>query len=183
MKDKAIITTSANGLSQTTQLDVNNDGSYDRTDAVATAVDGSRSETITVLNIGTGALQQKDVITTSADGLTQSLQRDSNGDGTFDHFETTATNADGSVTGTVWDTNTSGGLIDKFVTTTSANGLSKTTTSDVNGDGVVDETETRSRPSMPMAAAPRLSATTMPTALWKIVPLRRRARTVCRRRS
>ena len=144
LHDKAVITTSGNGLSQTTQLDVNNDGRYDRTDAVVTAVDGSKTETITILNQATGALQQKDVITTSADGLTQSLQRDANGDGIFDHFETTTPNANGGVAGTVWDANAAGGLIDKFVTTRSANGLSRTVTSDVNGDGVVDYTQSSS---------------------------------------
>ncbi|MFT4080223.1 DUF4214 domain-containing protein [Rhodomicrobium sp.] len=141
VKDKAVITTSANGLSKTTQLDVNNDGKFDRTDTISTAVDGSKTETIVINNPGSSALLQKDVITTSADGLTQALQRDSNGDGVFDHFESTATNNDGSVTGTIWDTNASGTLLDKFVTTTSANGLSKTTTSDVNGDGTVDFTQ------------------------------------------
>ncbi len=142
VNDKSVTTTSANGLSVTAQLDVNNDGRYDRTDAQVTAVDGSKTETITINNIASGALQQKDVIAISADGLTQSLQRDTNGDGTFDHFETTVNNANGSVTGTVWDTNASGTLLDKFVTTTSGNGLSSTTTSDVNGDGLADYTQT-----------------------------------------
>jgi trimeric autotransporter adhesin len=135
---KTVITTSDDGLSRTVQLDVNNDARFDRTDATVVAVDGSMTETITLLNYGTGALVQKDVLTTSFDGRSQSLQRDKNGDAVFDHFETTATNTDGSVTGTTSNTNASGGLLDRLVTTTSANGLSKSSTIDVNGDGAID---------------------------------------------
>ena len=135
---KTVITTSDDGRSRTLQLDVNNDARFDRTDATVVAVDGSITETITLLNYGTGALVQKDVLTTSFDGRTQSLQRDKNGDAVFDHFETTVTSTDGSVTGTTSNTNASGGLLDRLVTTTSANGLSKSSTIDVNGDGAID---------------------------------------------
>ena len=139
---KSVITTSDDGLSRTVELDVNNDGRFDRTDATVLAVDGSTTETVTLLNYGTGALVQKDVLTTSFDGRTQSLQRDKNGDAVFDHFETTVTNADGSITGTTWDTNASGGLLDRLVTTTSANGLSQSSTMDTNGDGAIDYSQT-----------------------------------------
>jgi hypothetical protein len=142
VKDKAVITTSANGLSKTIQLDDNGDGRYDRTDQTVIGVDGSKTETITVLNVATGALQQKDVLTTSSDGLTQSLQRDTNGDGTFDHFETTSVASDGSIVGTIKDTTSTGVLRGKIVTTTAANGLSKIVTMDTNGDGVVDYKQT-----------------------------------------
>src|SRR5215470_4759790 len=107
-------------------------------DSTVGVSDGSSTETLTLLNYGTGALVQKDVLTTSSDGRTQSLQRDTNGDGVFDHFETTVTNADGSITGTTSDKTAGGALIDQLVVTTSANGLSKSSTMDVNGDGVID---------------------------------------------
>lgn len=139
---KTVTTTGDDGLSHTVQLDVNNDGRFDRTDATVVAVDGSTTETITLLNYGTGVLVQKDVLTTSFDGRTQSLQRDKNGDSIFDHFETTVTNTDGSITGTTWNTNASGGLLDRLVTTTAANGLSKSSTIDVNGDAAIDFSQT-----------------------------------------
>ena len=139
---KSVTTTSDDGLSTTVQLDVNNDGRFDRTDATVVAVDGSTTETVTLLNYSTGALAQKDVLATSFDGRTQSLQRDTNGDSVFDHFETTVTNTDGSITGTTWNTNASGGMLDRLVTTTSANGLSKSSTLDANGDGTIDFSQT-----------------------------------------
>jgi len=139
---KSVTTTSDDGLSTTVQLDVNNDGRFDRTDATVVAVDGSTTETVTLLNYSTGALARKDVLATSFDGRTQSLQRDTNGDSVFDHFETTVTNTDGSITGTTWNTNASGGMLDRLVTTTSANGLSKSSTLDANGDGTIDFSQT-----------------------------------------
>jgi trimeric autotransporter adhesin len=139
--NKATITTSDDGLTQTTQLDLNNDGTVERSDTVVTALDGGVTETITVKNRSNGSLLRKDVFNTSFDGRTQSLQRDSNGDGANDHFESVATNNNGSITRSIWNTNASGGLLDKFVTTTSANGLSKAVTSDINGDGVTDATQ------------------------------------------
>src|SRR5262249_1325792 len=135
---KGGLTTSDDHLSTSLQIDVNNDGRFDRTDTTASAADGSATRTLTLLNYGTGALVQKDVLTTSFDGRTQSLQRDTNGDGIFDHFETTVMNADGSITGTTSATTTAGALRDRFVVTTSANGLSKSSTMDVNGDGAID---------------------------------------------
>src|SRR5262249_51961869 len=123
---RSVLTTSDDHLSTSLQIDVNNDGRFDRTDTTVIAADGSATQTLP--NYGTGALVQKDVLTTSFDGRTQSLQRDTNGDGIFDHFETTVMNADGSITGTTSDTNAGGGLLDRFVVTTSANGLSKSST-------------------------------------------------------
>ena len=139
---KSVTTISDDRLATSLQIDVNNDGRFDRTDTTVIGTDGSATRTLTLLNYGTGALVQKDVLTTSFDGRTQSLQRDTNGDGIFDHFETTAMNADGSITGTTSDTTASGGLLDRFVVTTAANGLSKSSTMDVNGDGAIDYSQT-----------------------------------------
>ena len=136
--DKLVLTTSGNGLSTTSQLDIDNNGTYDRTQTVAVAVDGSKTDTLTFYNPVGGALRQKDVLTTSIDGRTESLQRDSNGDAVFDHLETSAINADGSLTNTIWNTTAAGVMTDKRVTTTAANGLSKTIQFDSDGDGVFD---------------------------------------------
>lgn len=140
--DKTLITTSDDGLTQTTQLDINNDGSFERTDAMVTALDGSSTETITLRHVDTGALLREEMFTTSFDGRSQSMQRDSDGDGVVDHFETVDTNTDGSVTSSIWNTDANSNLLDKFVTITSANGLSKTSTSDTDGDGATDYSQT-----------------------------------------
>ena len=105
-----------------------------------TGLDGSKTETDTVLNLN-GTLAEKDVTTTSANGQTVSLQSALNGSSTFNHFETIGTNADGSVTDTVWDTNSSGTTTDEMITTISANGLSKTVQIEPDGGGAVEQTE------------------------------------------
>ncbi|NOT71817.1 MAG: DUF4214 domain-containing protein, partial [Hyphomicrobium sp.] len=136
--DKTIATRSDDGLSKTVQLDIDGNGTFERATMNVVALDGSRTETITARNYATGALLQSDVLTTSFDGRTQSLQRDSNGDTIADHFETTVTNADGSVTGTIQNTTASGLVVETVTTTTSDDGLTKTSAIDVNGDGIAD---------------------------------------------
>ena len=137
--DNSVTTVSASGLSKTYQLDVNGAGTFDRTDSKVYGLDGGSVETITDLNLD-GTLRQEEVVTTSANGLTQSLELDNNGDGVFDHFETTNIETNGVVVDVVWDTNAAGALTDRIVTTTSADGLSKTVQFDTDGSGVVDWT-------------------------------------------
>lgn len=137
-----VTTTSDDGLSTTVELDIDNDGHIDRSETTVIAVDGSVTETMTLRNYDTEALVQRDERTTSADGRSQSLDRDTDGDGVDDHFETTVTNSDGSVTGTIWRTDASSVLQERLVTTTSANGLEKSSTIDTDGDGAADFSQT-----------------------------------------
>ena len=137
--DTETITTSANGLSQTTQLQDFQTSNDIFTDAVVIGTDGSKTETITTPNPD-GSVFEKDVTTTSANGLSVSLQSQRYGASTYNHFETQVTNSDGSVTDTVWDTNSSGVTTDEVITTTSANGLSKTVQIEPDGGGVVEQT-------------------------------------------
>ncbi|WP_298355284.1 DUF4214 domain-containing protein [Rhodoblastus sp.] len=137
--DTEIISTSANGLDKTVQISEAADSTYDYTDQVVVGLDGSKTETITTLHWD-GSLAEKDVITTSANGQSVSLQSARNGSSTFNHFETVATNSDGSVTDTVWDINSSGATTDQIVTTTSSDGLDKTVQIQADGGGVVTET-------------------------------------------
>ena len=91
-----------------------------------------------------GTLRDKLVVTTSASGLSTTIQQDTTGAGTFDQTRTDVTvpNADGSRTETASDLNADSSLRDKTVVTTSANGLSKTTQIDTTGDGSFDLTVT-----------------------------------------
>jgi hypothetical protein len=170
LRDRAVITTSANGLTQTLTLDENGDGVTDLTDTVVQSITGSWTETIAVNNSTAKTLALKDVISMSADGRVTSLQRDSNGDGTNDHFETVTFNADGSITDAssalatnnsraysqtktasvgsdgsesvvVSDFDIFGTLRDKRATAVSANGLAVTSVIDSNGDGITDLTQ------------------------------------------
>ncbi|MFT4129087.1 hypothetical protein [Labrys sp. (in: a-proteobacteria)] len=142
--DKTLTTVSANGLSTTIQSDLTGDGVYDgsTSDAIVLNTDGSKAETIANYS-GSGALQSKQVVTTSGNGLSVTTQIDANGDGSFDAKTTDVTviNANGSRTETVLNYNGAGTtLLNRSVTTVSGNGLSKTTTSDFNGDGTIDQT-------------------------------------------
>ncbi|MGX7872786.1 beta strand repeat-containing protein [Mesorhizobium sp. ORM6] len=137
--DKTITTTSANGLTQTKQEDLNGDGIIDRTvtDTIVLNADGSRTETVSTTS-NTGALLSKTVTTDSADRKTTTVTIDSNGDGHVDRTTVSVLNVDGSTTQTITDNSASGGQIDQTVTTTSANGLSTTVSHNI--DGAIDDT-------------------------------------------
>ncbi|MDU6239399.1 MAG: hypothetical protein E6614_10620, partial [Bradyrhizobium sp.] len=138
VRDRSVTTTSANGLSVTTQTDSNSDGQFDqtRTDVTVLNADGSRTETVTDLNAD-GSLRDRTVKTVTASGLSATTQSDLTGHGRFDrtHTDVTVLNADGSRTETSTDLAATGAVIDRTVKTVSANGLSVTTSSDPSGSG------------------------------------------------
>ncbi|BCG73341.1 hypothetical protein MesoLj113a_44990 [Mesorhizobium sp. 113-1-2] len=137
--DKSITNTTANGLTQTGQQDLNGDGAVDRTvtDAIVLNADGSRTKTLSTTS-NTGALLSRTVTTDSADRKTTTVAIDSNGDGHVDQTQVRVLDADGSSTQTVTDSSPGGAQIDQTVTTTSANGLSTSVTHNI--DGSIDDT-------------------------------------------
>lgn len=139
---RTILTTSVDGLTRTTQQDLNGDGTIDRTRSDVTVVnfDGSRSETITDTN-SNGTLHQKGVLTTSADGRTRTLKKDTTGAGFFDLTELTNFAADGSSVTLAKNFNASVTKTAETTTSVSADGRTKTTQIDSNADGVIDRTE------------------------------------------
>ena len=142
-KISATVTTIAgNGLSKTTQTDVNGDGTFDviRTDVTVLNADGSTTKTLTNTNAD-GTLRSRTVTATSANGLNVTTQADHYGLGSFDQITAAVTRADGSVVEAVQNFNRDGSLVNETVTTTSANGLSQTTQTDLDGDGRFDETQ------------------------------------------
>ena len=140
LRDTTATTTSADRRSvSTTRL---NFGSVDTDQTETVVVQGDDSTVDTVSNLGTsGQLLNRTVTTTSANGLSKTVQTDVNGDGSIDLTTTDVTvlNGDGSRTQTVTNRNASG-EISETVTTTSANGLSTMVQTDQNGDGVFDLT-------------------------------------------
>jgi hypothetical protein len=143
VKDKTIVTTSADGLSKTTQWDDAGSGVFNltKTDVTAHNADGSQSDTITYLNAN-GSLRSRLISSISADQLTKSLQLDLDGDGHIEQTQTTVTNADGSVVVTSSDLNANGSLKDRVVKTISADGLSVTTQWDATGAGAFTQSRT-----------------------------------------
>ncbi|MGJ4950075.1 hypothetical protein [Bradyrhizobium sp. HKCCYLS20291] len=141
--DKAVITTSASGLSKTTQEDVTGAGSFSliETDVTVLSADGSSTETVTDTT-GTGAPRRKIMTSVSSDGRTKSVSRDVDGNGVIDQSVTTVVNADGSTVSTVADFKSDGTFKDRAIVTTSANGLSVTTQRDTTGTNTFDQTRT-----------------------------------------
>ncbi len=93
---KEIVQASANGLSKTTSLSEASDTVNDYTDQSVTGVDGTSTETTTILNRN-GSLFETDVVTTSANGLSITLQSARNGSSSSNHFENKIIDPDGSL--------------------------------------------------------------------------------------
>ncbi len=131
-------TRSANRLSVSTTDDLDGNGTIDKssTDAIVVNSDGSRTETLSDFKSG-GALNDKTVISTSADGLSVTRQWDDTGNGSYSRSATDVTtiNADGSTTEVVSNLNAGGSLHDKTTDVITADGLTNTITKDINGDG------------------------------------------------
>lgn len=142
---KVLTTTSADGLSKTVSTDADGDGTYDvvTTDVITAGTGGARVETVTTKSAN-ATLIGKTATTTSADSLTQTMQSDANGDGTFDRTVTDviALNA-GARTETVTTKSGNGTLLSQTVTTVSADRKTTTVTKDVDGDGHVDTSSTQ----------------------------------------
>lgn len=145
LRDKTVTTTSADGLSVTTDTYLSNASIADRTTTdIISVVAGVSTETITDKS-STGAEVDEREVVTSADGLTVTTSSDIDGNGTFD--QTTIDQripdsaGDGGQTETVTIESGNGTLLSKSTTTTSADHRVVTTTRDNNGDGSTDQTE------------------------------------------
>jgi hypothetical protein len=129
--NQAVVTSSADGLSKTTTVDLNGDGAVDSrvTDVTVKNGNGSATETMSTFS-NTSALMNRQTNTTSADGLTVTLASDLDGNGTTDHTTTDqkVNNSDGSVTETVTDSSGNGSLLHQTVTQISADRKSVTVT-------------------------------------------------------
>lgn len=138
----------ADGLSATRQFDLDGNGVLDRTETETTLLnaDGSRTTTVDT-QTGSGVLIGSTTTTTAANGLSQTVIRDTNGDGAIDSrsVSTLVRNADGSKTETVEQQAGNGATLGRTVITTSGDGRTVTHTIDDNGDGAVDLTEIQTR--------------------------------------
>ena len=147
LRSRSINTTSASGLSSTTQTDLDGDGVFDGTavDVLAFNADGSTTQTLTNKSASDSVINQA-VITTSANGLSSVIQSDLDGDGVFDRSRTDVIvlNADGGRTETIVETAAGGQRLNRVSATTSADARSIAVQRDSNGDGADDQVETTS---------------------------------------
>lgn len=144
---QTVIDTSGNGLSATYTYDFDGNGAADAqvTKVTVIGADGGRTTTTDYKASENGALVLKgrEVASTSANGLTENLQWDDTGAGSFNRRQSKVTvlNADGSRT-TTDQQFADGQRIRSLVTTVSANRLVTTKQLDVDGDGTVDQRQT-----------------------------------------
>lgn len=139
----------ADGSSITNRYDDDGDGVVDRIQTAVTTVDGTGIETETLTNwagsdVATAVLANRRVTTTSADGNTITIERDSTGGGWFDQIETRITLADGSRTIEIEDLTEDGTVIGRAFETVSADGLTRSQDTDLDGDLDTDVTTVRS---------------------------------------
>ncbi len=140
--EKAVVTTSNEGLSVTAEWDLNADSTVDESQTNVTVLNSDGSSTKTTSTYAGATLKSRVEITVSADGLTKVTKWDSSGSGTYSEIstETLVLNADGTFTKNVTNTNASSTLLSEFESTTSADGLTTTVTRDTDGTGGANET-------------------------------------------
>lgn len=146
--DQTVTTTVVSG--GTTTKTINRDANGSMVSGVAvvsqrevdTTTGGLTTISVTDLNPD-GSTRDRIVTTPSAAGMTNTVQRDFNGDNVFDLTTVTTTTVDGATgarTTTVTESNANGSRKDQTVTITSANGQTSSQTSDVDGDSLIDLT-------------------------------------------
>ncbi|TPI53300.1 adhesin, partial [Mesorhizobium sp. B3-1-8] len=125
LTSSATKTVSANGLLSTLATDLDGNGTIDQstTDAIVLNTDGSKTQTMTDLD-AVGAVKDKTVVVTSANGLVKTMTWAAVGATTSrSKVDTTVLNADGSTTETVDYKKADGSLESHTITTVSANRL------------------------------------------------------------
>ncbi|MES0872388.1 DUF4214 domain-containing protein, partial [Pseudovibrio sp. SCP19] len=140
---KVTKTQSGNSLETSFALDLDGDGSTDRTldDVTDYAADGTQTRTVTHKD-GQGALLARQSVATSGDGLMVTSVLDRDGDGTYESQTTQVTSFsnDGTVATTSTNKDASGTTTSSSTETTSANGLEITQITDFDGDGNTNRT-------------------------------------------
>ncbi|WP_156382006.1 MULTISPECIES: calcium-binding protein [unclassified Aureimonas] len=137
-RGRSVVTTSASGLSRTSQYDLDGNGSFDRvvSETSETNADGSTGSTLTASG-GSGATIRTEKVTQAADKRTRTAQIDKDGDGSIDQSTQTQIADDGASTST-YKTLVQGILRSEYRETSSADGLSVDTRVDIDGDGYID---------------------------------------------
>ncbi|WP_245274090.1 hypothetical protein [Rhizobium leguminosarum] len=140
LTSRTLVTTSANGLSITTQIDPAGAGSYSQTSTDVTVInaDGTKTQTVESKKAD-GSLISRSIITISANGLITASAEERPGFTNQTVTDTTTVLADGAIRETVATTDSTGTLIGRAVTLTSADKLTVTIDRDGNGDGIVDQ--------------------------------------------
>ncbi|OHV21795.1 hypothetical protein EOS93_08235 [Rhizobium sp. RMa-01] len=140
LTSRYLVTTSANGLSITTQIDPTGAGTYSQkaTDVTVLNANGTKTRTVESTKAD-GSLVSRTITTISANGLVTSSSQERPGFTNQTVTDTTTVLADGAVREIVETRDGGGALIGRTVTLTSADKLTVTIDRDGNGDGIVDQ--------------------------------------------
>lgn len=145
---KVTVLTASDGLSKTTSIDADGDGTFElvTTDVTTANADGSKTELVQSRSAD-GTLLNSTRTTTSADSLTQTATIDSNGDGVTDLkiTDTLGRLSDGKRTETVKTMSGDGTLLSQVYTVTYASRQNTTVNTDSNGDGFYDKIESANK--------------------------------------
>ncbi|MGW9949826.1 YD repeat-containing protein [Rhizobium leguminosarum] len=140
LTSRTLVTSSANGLSITTQIDPTGAGTYSQTATDVTVLNLNGTTTRTVESKkADGSLISRSIVTTNANGLIVASSEERPGFTNQTVTDTTTVLADGAVREIVETKNSSGTLLGKVVALTSADKLAVTIYRDGNGDGIVDQ--------------------------------------------
>ncbi|TAX37425.1 hypothetical protein ELI06_20210 [Rhizobium leguminosarum] len=140
LTSRTLVTSSANGLSITTQIDPTGAGTYSQTATDVTVLNTNGTKTRTLESKkADSSLISRTTTTTSANGLIITSSQERPGFGNQTVIDTTTVLADGAVREIVETKDSAGALIGKIVTLTSADKLTVTIDRDGNGDGIVDQ--------------------------------------------
>jgi trimeric autotransporter adhesin len=144
LRDRAATTLVGNTLQSTTRLDLDGNGTTDRTviNTFSIAANGTKAQETTTLKAN-GTLRAHSVAAVSDDGQSQFLQHDADGDGYWDFTRSISVLPNGESVTTDTNLNDNGQSVMKGQTIISGNGLSQTLKADRNGDGVYDDITTR----------------------------------------
>lgn len=137
---RTVTTRAVDGLTGSKTIDANGDGITDQTTTVIKDAADQIIETGLKFSRD-GTVLSRQITTTSADGLSTTVEIDSDGQGGLEEVQsvTKVQNADGSATQTVERRSGDGTLLERTVSNVSADGLVQQTTQDVDGDGTVDK--------------------------------------------
>ncbi|SDN39118.1 hypothetical protein [Ensifer sp. YR511] len=142
LNSRTVTMVSANGLISRQTLDIDGNGTIDKTTETAKTLraDGSVSETFAELN-GAGSRTAHVIKDVSANGLAKTTRWMADGVNlSRKATETRLLNADGSILDTVSTSKGNGTLESKVTVSVSADKRTATTSSDIDGDGIVDQT-------------------------------------------
>jgi Ca2+-binding RTX toxin-like protein len=137
------VTTSASGLSSTSESDLDGNGTIDLRNTVSKSLlsDGSITE-LQEARAGNGSLIQSSAKNTSANGMSASEVRDVNGDSLVDYTASQNIAANGDVSNEVTEHGANNSTLSRMVTTAYRGGYSVTRAVDMDGDGAYDEIRT-----------------------------------------